>query len=386
MSEPIPTLPAITDEDLRRSGLPSMMEMSPGLAIFFNDALYARCKSIASLMANARGVMPKHLIGCPEACFAIVSRAIVWKLDPYAVAMATYQTPGGQIGYEGKLIQAIIENSGGLEPGSGGVTFQHVGDWKKVHKKFKIETSPKGGKYPIPTWTDKDAADLSVIVSAQLRGESNRRELQFDLLEAFPLNSPLWATAPNRQICYTSVRAFGNLVVPALIMGIPFDVDPTGFYGEPMMDVTPPRPAASAFDRQKSADPAAQSTQDGGGAPAAQQTAAEDDPAPATSEGAAGPSGQDIHSEGGEPEDGGEETTLDRGKRLLRAITITNDVADLRLSIQEELEEVHAELDGPKLLEIVREWNDACNARSKEIASPAATEKTRAKSGKATGK
>jgi len=250
----------ITDTDLRSAGLPSTMEMSPGLAIFFNDTLYTRCKQIASHMAKAEGMMPRHLIGKPEACFAVVSRAIVWKHDPFSVAMSTYQTPGGSIGYEGKLIQAILENSGRLE---GGVNYQLVGDWAKVKAKFRIQESPKGGKYPVPTWDQKDAAGLSVVVSAQVKGETTPRTLEFELIEAFPLNSPLWATAPHRQIKYTAVRAFANQVVPSLLMGIPFDIDPTGFYGEPMKDVTPmkgtegggvmtpPRPQESAFERQE---------------------------------------------------------------------------------------------------------------------------------------
>ena len=240
-------LPAVTEKDLATSGLPSLMKMSPGLALFFNDAVYARCKAIASHMAKAEGMMPRHLIGKPEACFAVISRAITWNLDPFSVAMATYQTPGGSIGYAGALIQAILENSGALE---GGIKFEHGGDWSKVQGKFKIETSPKGGKYPVPLWGQKEAEGLYVIVSAQVKGELEPRTLKFELNEAFPLNSPLWATAPNRQIRYTSVRAFGNLVTPSLLMGVPFDVDPTGFYGEPMQDVTPPRPAKSDFVRK----------------------------------------------------------------------------------------------------------------------------------------
>lgn len=240
-------LPAVTEKDLVTSGLPSLMKMSPGLALFFNDAVYARCKAIASHMAKAEGMMPRHLIGKPEACFAVISRAITWNLDPYSVAMATYQTPGGSIGYAGTLIQAILENSGGLD---GGVKFEHGGDWSKVQGKFKIETSPKGGKYPVPLWGQKEAEGLYVIVSAKVKGELEPRTLKFELNEAFPLNSPLWATAPNRQICYTACRAFGNLATPALLMGVPFDVDPTNFYGEPMQDVTPPRPAKSDFVRK----------------------------------------------------------------------------------------------------------------------------------------
>lgn len=230
----------VTDSDLASAGLPASVQMSPGLAIFFNDSLFKRCKEIASIMAEAHGIMPKHLVERPQACFAVVSRAIVWRLDPFSVALSTYQTPGGSVGYEGKLIQAILEKSGQLE---GGINYELKGDWNKVKGKFTLQAGRDNkGKFPVPTWTPEDAKGLSVIVSAQVRGETTPRELEFELIEAFPLNSPLWATAPHRQIKYTAVRAFANQVVPSLLMGVPFDVDPSGFYGDPMTDVTPKRP------------------------------------------------------------------------------------------------------------------------------------------------
>ena len=245
-------LPTVGDEALRRAGLPSRMEMSPGLAIFFDDALYARCKNIAKMMSDASSMMPAHLRDKPAACFAVVSRAIVWKLDPFSVAMATYQTPGGSIGYLGTLIQAILERSGQLE---GGVTFTHNGDWAKVKGKFRLQDGKSGGKFPIPTWGPEDAAGLSVTVSAQVKGETTPRTLTFDLIEAFPLNSPLWATAPSRQICYTAVRAFGNIACPGLLLGVPFDVDPNAIGNEaPMQDITPPKPKPSEFDRHPARD------------------------------------------------------------------------------------------------------------------------------------
>jgi hypothetical protein len=289
------TLPAITEGDLHKSGLPSTMEMSPGLAIFFNDALYSRCKQIATHMSKADGMMPHHLIGKPEACFAVVSRAIVWKQDPFSVAMATYQTPGGSIGYMGVLIQSILESSGRLE---GGVQYELIGDWSKVKGKFRLQEGKSGGKFPVPTWTADDAKGLSVIVSAQIKGEADRRTLEFELIEAFPLNSPLWATAPHRQIKYTACRAFANQAVPSLLMGIPFDVDPTGFYGEPVQDITPPRPAKSEFERP--AKPKAEeNAPQGSAAPPVPAEAENESASPEPSQGAEEKSGEIIPPKSG---------------------------------------------------------------------------------------
>lgn len=250
-------LPAVTDNDLRDAGFPSGMKMAVGLQVFLNDALYKRFSSVAVRMSEAakQGALPKHLADKPAACFAILSRAVTWNLDPFAVAQSTYETPGGRIGYEGKLVQSILENSGHLE---GGVRFEHQGEWEKLEGKFKLVDSQRGGgKHPVPTWTPEDAKGLSVIVSAKVKGRVEPERLVFKLIEAFPMNSPLWATAPNRQICYAAVRAFANICLPSVLMGIPFDIDPVSFYGDPMpptTDITPRKRRATGkgnneFDR-----------------------------------------------------------------------------------------------------------------------------------------
>jgi len=225
-------------------------ESPNALSILLDDRLFRRCEIIADKMANATGVTPIHLLNKPAACFAVVATAINWKLNPFAVARCTYQTPGGQIGYEGKLCQAILEVSGKLV---GNVKYEHFGDWHKVKGKYEIRRSEKTGKdFARPTWTRKDAEGLGVIVRAQVRGEIEERTLEFDLDDCFPLNSTLWATRPNQQICYTAVRAFANLAAPGLFMGVPFAGDDESFGVVIDHDDTPPPPRPS----RPAADPA----------------------------------------------------------------------------------------------------------------------------------
>lgn len=218
--------------------------MAPALAIWLDDRLFERAKMIAKYLAAAEGFVPQHLLNKPEACFAVVSRSLTWKLDPYAVACATYQTPGGRVGFEGKLCQAILENSGKVE---GGVRFEHYGDWQKIKGKFVIQKSEKGRDYPAPTWTRDEAREwgLGVTVRAKIRGELDPREWSLDLDQCFPLNSTLWATDPKSQICYTAVRRFSNLAAPGLFMGVPFDREDDSFMpGDDARSINepPPRP------------------------------------------------------------------------------------------------------------------------------------------------
>ena len=220
--------------------------MPIGMQIMFNDKLFDRCKQMAGYLAKAKGITPPHLIGQSEACFAVVTRSLTWKMDPYAVAQSTYATPGGKVGYEGKLVQAILENSGHLE---GPVTYELIGDWTKVQGKFAIKKSQKGRDFAAATYTAKDEEGLGVIVRAQVKGEAEPRELVFMLREAFPRNSTLWATRPSQQIKYTAVRAFANTAAPGLFMGVPFSTDTSD--GSGMVDVTPAKPDRSSSDQSE---------------------------------------------------------------------------------------------------------------------------------------
>lgn len=198
-------------------------DMPLALRIWFDDALFARVKNIATYLSRAKGVTPPHLLGCPEACFFVVEKALIWNLSPSAVAAATYQTPGGKVGYEGKLCHAIVEQSGKLEPGTGGVRYELFGPWEHIDGKFEIGTSRKGNDYAKPTWTRADTKGVGVEVRCRLKGEKEDRVLRFFLEQAYPLNSTLWATDPKTQICYLAVRRFVSVVAPMLVMGVPFD-------------------------------------------------------------------------------------------------------------------------------------------------------------------
>jgi hypothetical protein len=149
-------------------GLPTSFGMAPGLAVLFNDALYNRCIDVAQVMANARGITPPHLIGKTHSCFAVVTNAITWRLNPFHVGQCTYETPGGKVGYEGKLVQAILENSGSIV---GGIEFEHYGPWEKIEGRFKEAVSGKGNKFFQADWKQEDERGVGVIVRAKVKGE-----------------------------------------------------------------------------------------------------------------------------------------------------------------------------------------------------------------------
>ena len=210
--------------------------MSPALAIMLDPGLFEQTQAIADIMSKAQGFTPSHLIGKREACFAVTTRALVWQLDPFAVAQATYQpAEGAKVAYEAKLVQAIIEQSGRLQ---GGVEREYYGDWNRVRGKFVSKTSERGKKYQAANWQESDEDGLGVIVRAQIKGEAEKREIRLDLRQAHPRNSTLWATDPATQLYYRAVRMFGNVACPSLLMGVPFRGEEPADEPE-MRDVTP---------------------------------------------------------------------------------------------------------------------------------------------------
>jgi hypothetical protein len=237
-------LAKIESED--RRALSEMFRTMPiTLRVMFDPILSERVKVTAEVMSRAEGFTPRHLLGKVEACFVVVSKALMWRLDPQAVASATYQTPDGKVGYEGKLVQAIIEGSGKLEKPIG--QGEYFGDWSKVEGKFRIikRTAGSGKEYdaPVPQWEyfGPDEEGLGVRYQIYLKDQNEPLKFEFKLRSAYPRNAMTWPTRPQQQLHYAAMRALGNVVCPSLIMGVPFQ-DDLGPEERGMKDVTPAPP------------------------------------------------------------------------------------------------------------------------------------------------
>ncbi len=240
-----PSEPGTELMELRRN-------LAPALRIMLDERLFEQVKRLAGIMSRDAIFTPRHLVGKAEACFTVITQAVNWNLDPQFVARCTYQTPGGSIGFEGKLVQAVLDQSGRFV---GGPKVRYIGDWSKVIGKFVKATSQKGNEYVKPAWTEKDADGLGIIVSWQVRGEAEPRfwpgeDEPFFLTQCYPLNSPLWATDARTQIRYLAMRRFADGAAPGILGGMAFDFDDLMGASERLKDVTPeppPRPRREDF-------------------------------------------------------------------------------------------------------------------------------------------
>lgn len=211
---------------------------SIGLQVMLSEKLWQLFQDRAQALSQAKGFVPQHLAGQTQACFAVLLTAANWRMDPYMVAGGTYATPGGKIGFEGKLIHAVLEQTGKLD---GGIEYKPYGDWDKVQGKFKLIDNRSGkGKFPAPDWPQDAEKGLGIEIVAKLKGEKKARSFKMELRQAFPRNSTLWATDPRTQLGYLAIRRFASSQVPHLFFGVPGVVVEDG--QEPMVDITPYAP------------------------------------------------------------------------------------------------------------------------------------------------
>jgi hypothetical protein len=222
-----------------------LRQLPMALRIWFDPRIMRTIERLAQAMARSDVAVPVHLRNKPFACASVIRSSMLWRLNPDGVAASTFETPGGTLGFMGRLCNAIIQASGHLKDGQV-PRFEHVGDWKKVTRKFRLVESTKKfdehgrpQKYPERLWNERDAEDLGIYVHIPLKDRDQTLRFPdgdpFWLNQAFPLFSTLWATDPRTQICYLVIRRAVNVALPGLMLGVPFDDDA---YGQDMRDIT----------------------------------------------------------------------------------------------------------------------------------------------------
>jgi hypothetical protein len=174
---------------------------------------------LATFMSKGTVTLPDAYRNNPANCLAVVMKAVVWKMDPFAIAQKTHFI-NGNIGYEAQLVSAVISASGVTK---GAFNYEFFGPWENVIGKFEIKNSTKDGKtseYRVPGWKLADEEGIGVKISATLRGEDQPRTLDLLLAQARTRNSTMWADDPKQQLCYLAQKKWARLFSPGVILGV----------------------------------------------------------------------------------------------------------------------------------------------------------------------
>lgn len=170
-----------------------------------DTAMFEHMQRIAVMMAQS-SLVPAHLnsvkkvggveveISAKEAianCFLVVNQAVRWSIDPFAAAQSAYTTKG-KLGWEGKLIAAVINSHPLIE--------------ERLHYAYSGTGEAR-----------------KVIVSAKLKGEKEPRTVEGTVAawKTTGSGSPWDRVAQwDQQLSYRGAREWGRRHLPEAMLGV----------------------------------------------------------------------------------------------------------------------------------------------------------------------
>lgn len=184
---------------------------------------------MAEALSGSALSIPKELKGNIGDCLAIVTQAMIWGLNPFAVAQKAHVI-NGKLGYEAQLVNAVVMASGA------------------IHGSFFYEYNGSGN-------------DIECRVGARLAGDSQVTWGEWLSASSVVVkNSPLWKTNVKQQMGYLQVKNFARAYCPGALLGI-YTVDELADEDPLAMVDAPPAPRGPQRRSETQAPPAAATTQ-----------------------------------------------------------------------------------------------------------------------------
>jgi hypothetical protein len=190
----IERLPRTRDTIVVESGIPVL-----------DTAMFEHMQRIAKMMASS-SLVPTHLnsvrkvdgkevaIEPAEAvanCFLVTNQAIRWRMDPFAVAQHTFVT-SGKVGYEGKLVAAVINTR------------------PEIEKRLSYTYEGSG-------------QDRKVTVTATLKGDGQPRTVEGKVKDwATTRSGSPWSNSNqhDQMLAYRGAREWARRWLPEAVLGV----------------------------------------------------------------------------------------------------------------------------------------------------------------------
>lgn len=200
----------IAKPDKPPAALPVTVDVNNPVSLYLDTAVFNQVNRVAVMMSKA-GLAPKHLQGDDKIadCILVVAQALRWRSDPFAVAQHTFVTQG-KLGYEGKLIAAMVNASGKLAENLN-YTYSGAGD------------------------------DRKVVVSGSLKGSTVVREID-GTVGKWKTNNEFWKKNPDQMLAYRGAREWARRHMPEVLLGVNSDDE---IAPRTMVDVSPATGAAA---------------------------------------------------------------------------------------------------------------------------------------------
>lgn len=153
------------------------------------DRNFDKLWRMAEALSGSALSVPKELKGNIGDCLAVVTQAMIWGLNPFAVAQAAHVI-NGKLGYEAKLINSVVMQAGAIR---GSFHYEYRGE----------------------------GMGLECRVGAILAGENNITWGEWlKNGDCVVRNSPLWKTNPRMQLGYLQVKNWVRAYTPGPLLGI----------------------------------------------------------------------------------------------------------------------------------------------------------------------
>lgn len=159
------------------------------VSLYMQPSVFGQLQRVAKLMSHS-DLVPPHLRGDDRTadCFLVVAQAFRWRMDPFAVAQHTYVL-NGKLGYEGKLVAAVINAS------------------PRLKSKLNYEYTGSG-------------PDRQVRVYATLSGEDKPREVSGTVKQWATDRNPKWKDLPDQMLSYRGAREWARRHMPEAVLGV----------------------------------------------------------------------------------------------------------------------------------------------------------------------
>lgn len=168
--------------------IPVDFDADDPIALYMNTGVFEQLQRVAKLMCSS-GLVPAHLRGQDKQadCFLVAAQAFRWRVDPFAVAQCTFVT-SGKLGYEGKLIAAIVN--------------------ARINPGHALDYAYSGA-----------GTDRKVVVTGRRRGETKDRAID-GTVGGWATANEKWKTMTDQMLAYRGAREWARRHMPEAMIGI----------------------------------------------------------------------------------------------------------------------------------------------------------------------
>lgn len=202
--------------------LPSLVEDNGPLAYLMDTARFEHLQRISRIM-GAAAFLPAHLKGkSPEEtaanCFRVVNQAMRWNMDPFAVCDETYCV-SGKLGYQGKLVAAVINARAGLAAPLGVVFSDGKAQDLAAVVYGSTTTIPPEAFDLLKGYAETESSDTLIDLA-----KVGVLVIRLTIKQAITQNK-MWATDPQQKLFYSAAVKWARRHRPEIMLGVLTDDD-----------------------------------------------------------------------------------------------------------------------------------------------------------------